>query len=204
MNSDDWFEDLDDAALKEIDAIEAAALSKTSTPPKTSIVTHSDSLVSDDCGRRNINSLPGHDCSFDLSFDIDENELQKLDRHVNSVLEGHTRLPFSRSNSINNTRQTTLDGGFVTSPKKSQGARSRIQRAKSSSNNVFGEMAPKAKKWDHTEFAKTGIKPVKRSKSRKKEVDPDGWGEEDEVFDQLPAPYISRKFIVSPSIVPWI
>jgi len=41
MNSDDWFEDLDDAALKEIDAIEAAALSKASTPPPTSIVIHS-------------------------------------------------------------------------------------------------------------------------------------------------------------------
>jgi len=61
-------------------------------------------------------------------------------------------------------------------------------------------MAPKAKKWDHTEFAKTGIKPVKRSKGRKKEVDPDGWGEEEEEeFDQFPAPYIPRKFVLSPS-----
>ncbi|KAM6497919.1 hypothetical protein JOM56_005867 [Amanita muscaria] len=177
MNSDDWFEDLDTVALEEIDALEAAALAKVDSP---SYVTRS--------GQSSLNNdQVSVGDSFDLSFNIDEDELHELDRHVGALLETNRRPVLTRVNSTNNTRQTTLDGGFVTSPRSG----SQLQKAKSTPNNTFGQKAPKTKKWDHTEFAKTGTKPVKKTKGKSKFADPDGWDEDEDVeFDQFPAPFI--------------
>lgn len=176
MNSDDFFDDFDTAALQEIDALEAVAPSMPADEPNPQ-------TVSDNPGSR---KNPIAEDSFDLSFDFDDSELQRLDPVVQA---GPSRRP-------RQTIQTTLDGGFVTS---SQSDKSQIQRAKSSSNNLFGQKAMKTKKWDHAAFAKTGLRLAKKAqaKGKGKAIDTDGWGGEqpeyefvDQPSSQLPAPLV--------------
>ena len=178
MNSDDFFDDFDAAALEEIDALEAAA-----TFPADGL---NPQTISDD--RQN----PTAEDSFDLSFDFDDSELQRLDPVVTNRQAGPSRRP-------RQTIQTTLDGGFVTSPQTRPSSRSQIQRAKSSSNNLFKQKAMQTKKWDHTTFSKTGLRPAKKAqaKGKGKAIDTDGWGGEqpeyefvDQSSSQLPAPFV--------------
>lgn len=188
MNSDDFFDDLDAAALEEIDALEAAAPSRLNTSPADR---SNPQTVSDDPGSR---ENPIAEDSFDLSFDFDDSELQRLDPVVTNKQAGPSRRP-------RQTIQTTLDGGFVTCPQKAPSSRS--QRAKSSSNNLFGQKAMKTKKWDHTTFSKTGLKLAKKARAlgNGKVVDTDGWGGEqpeyefvDQSSSELPAPFVPSEW----------
>jgi ATP-dependent DNA helicase MPH1 len=186
MNSDDFFDDFDSAALEEIDALEAVATSRPDTFPPDGLTPQT---VSDDPGSR---QNPTAEDSFDLSFDFDDSELQRLDPVVTNRQAGPSRRP-------RQTIQTTLDGGFVTSSQTLPSSRSQIQRAKSSSNNLFKQKAMKTKKWDHTAFSKTGLRLAKKAqaKGKGKAIDTDGWGGEqpeyefvDQSSSQLPAPFV--------------
>jgi ATP-dependent DNA helicase MPH1 len=184
MNSDDFFDDLDAAALQEIDALEAVALLRPSVLPADQ-QTHPHA-VSDDRGSRGNRA----EDSFDLSFSFDDSELQKLDPVVTNGQAGPSRT-------LGRTIQTTLDGGFVTSSQTLPSSRSQIQRVKSSSNNLFGQMARKTMKWDHTAFSKTGLRLAKKAHGKGKDIDTDGWGGEQPEYEfvdqssaQLPAPFI--------------
>ncbi|KAF8624787.1 hypothetical protein AX15_005677 [Amanita polypyramis BW_CC] len=183
MDFDDLFEDFDDTALQKIDAEAAALLPIASTtiqsgPPSDTV---SDPKLSG-----------AQDDSFGLSFNIGESELQKLDPLVTNWYNQSTACP--GPSRLGATIQTTLDGGFVTPSQKPASSRSQYQRANSSTNNLFGRTASKTKKWDHTEFAKTGCRPAKKSKGKGRVVDTDGWGGEEVDyeffdFDQFPAPF---------------
>lgn len=186
MNSDDFYDDLDSAALEQIDELESAALSRSNTVPDTT------RRVSGDRGSKG-NPLPIREDSFDLSFNFDEGELQRLDPVEKRPQAGPSRL--------GRTIQTTLDGGFITSSQKPPNSRSQIQGVKSPSDKQTGLMAPKTKKWDHTTFAKTGIRIAKRARAKGKEIDTDGWGGEQPEYEfveqspgkssgQLPAPFM--------------
>ncbi len=186
MNSDDFYDDLDAAALEQIDALESVALSRPNTVPATG------RRVSGDRGSKG-NPLSIGEDSFDLSFNFDESELQRLDPVQKKPQAGPSRL--------GRTIQTTLDGGFVTSSQKLPNSRSQIQGAKSPSDKQFGLMAPKTKQWDHTIFAKTGIRLAGRARARGKAIDTDGWGGEQPEYEfvhqspgkstgELPAPFM--------------
>jgi ATP-dependent DNA helicase MPH1 len=186
MNSDDFYDDLDSAALEQIDALESAALLK------RNIVSDTGHRVSGDRGSKGKPLSIGED-SFDLSFNFDESELQALDPVEKRPQAGPSRL--------GRTIQTTLDGGFVTPSQKPPNSRSQIQGVKSPSDKQFGLMAPKTKKWDHTAFAKTGIRIAKRAQAKGKVIDTDGWGGEQPEYEfvdqspgkssgQLPAPFM--------------
>lgn len=174
MSSDNYFDDdFDDAALAQLDEIEAAALATAPArpPPRTLAA----------------------DSSIDIIFDIDESELQKIDEHVSQqynkkVLQmpGPSRT-FNRSNS-GNLLQTTLFGDVLpsqasTSKPKSTG----MQRTKSTPRNLFGQQAPKSKTWDHTAFAQSGMKPTKsKGKGKGKATEKE---EDDDQFE-LPPPFV--------------
>ncbi|PFH50752.1 hypothetical protein AMATHDRAFT_75437 [Amanita thiersii Skay4041] len=184
MSEDEFFDSFDDAALQQIDAIEAAAISGLS-PHKLS---------------NNKNNAKSDDLSFsDLTFDIDESELQKLDVVVEASYENHSQAAAgpSRLASMNNSIQTTLYGGIASaSSQRLSSTRAPFQRNKSSSRNVFGQQAPKTKVWDHTEFAKTGLKPLRKGKGKAKATANDNESEEEEEveFEQFPAPFVPSEF----------
>ncbi|KAF8640347.1 hypothetical protein AX17_000019 [Amanita inopinata Kibby_2008] len=198
MNSDEFFDDIDDAVLEQIDAIEAAALSKpkhgTSTPPNathaaslTGTITQSVHRVS----TRNPSEIAQEDSLIDFSFNIDESELQKIDTLIEDSYKGMVQPVAGSSRAGPMTRQTTLDGGFVVSSQKPSSTRATLPRSKSSSKNPFGQQAPKTKKWDRTEFAKTGLKPQKKRKRKADEDDSKEEEMEDVEFEQFPAPFVS-------------
>ncbi|KLO13944.1 hypothetical protein SCHPADRAFT_939941 [Schizopora paradoxa] len=102
--------------------------------------------------------IPLDSDDFDMSFNFDESELAKLDKHCEDVLAGRapiagpsksttTRPPPSRSRS---TVQMTLDGAF--SPSKEPRT---FDRARSFNRTNSTKVRPE-KKWDRTAFSATG------------------------------------------------
>lgn len=180
MSSDNYFDDdFDDAALAQVDAIEAAALHPQLAQPQSRQL--------------------AADSSIDLTFDIDENELQKLDEIV--ALEYNKKVlqapgpsngrPLNRTNSSNMV-QTTLFGDVLPSQSTSSKPKSKgpIQRTKSANRNIFGQQAPKTKTWDHTAFAQSGSKRKKQSKGKGKgRANEEEESQDDDGFE-LPAPYV--------------
>jgi ATP-dependent DNA helicase MPH1 len=203
MSSDGYFEDdLNAATFQELDAIEAAHF----PPSKTS----SGSRVQP---KRPVPPKPlARDSSglFDLSFDIDESELQRLDDlvnetyHENAPVAGPSNLP--RTN-LRGMHQTTLFGGVVpakaSSNESASAPRIERQRTKSASRNLFGRQAPKTKQWDRTAFAKSGVKSGKfkgNGKGKGKASFDQDEDEEEEVleFEQFPAPFVSSESLRVP------
>ena len=194
MNSDDYFpDDLDSGILNQLDVIEAAHRPKfTHNPP----------------ARRPPNSLPAprpkpappkqvekDDSYMDLSLDIDEADLQRLDTFIDAAYKGQAGSVAGPSNTgrppSKSSVQTTLFGDIARPPpstsKASPASRGQMQRSKSDHRNPFGQQAPKTKQWDHTVFAKSGWKkPKSKGKSNEDE-------QEEEVveFEQFPAPFVS-------------
>jgi ATP-dependent DNA helicase MPH1 len=176
MSDDDFFDDdmeLDEDALKQLDDIEKKAFS----PPKK--VSPADEVI---------------DLSFDdFTFDVDEEELQKLDKIIENKIQyqmrSHNGAGPSRSGGI----QTTLDGGVYAPSTSTLKPRAPIQRNRSSSNQVFGKKPQKVKQWDHTEFAKSGLKRRQKQKDKEKaaHAGDDEFDEMDIEFEQFPAPFIS-------------
>ncbi|KAI4528478.1 P-loop containing nucleoside triphosphate hydrolase protein [Schizophyllum commune Loenen D] len=179
MSSDDLFSDIDDAALAEIDRIEAEATqkSKAPPPPKPSVPDPDDSYFDDD-------------------LDIPTEELARLDQFVEDAYAGKAK-PTSKP--VTASRQTTLFGDVLSDgasrPKPlSRASSSNIQRSGSFSRRGSGRGPVKTKQWDHTQFAKTGLKHGK-SKGKGKARDEDEEEDEEEEtieFEQFPAPWVSE------------
>ncbi|KAJ7139882.1 hypothetical protein C8R44DRAFT_765650 [Mycena epipterygia] len=163
MSFDGYFDedDLDDAVLQQLDAIEAAH----KRPP------------------------PPREPSFDeFSFgDIDERDLQMLDTFIEDSYQGKAQPVAGPSRTSSGSRQTTLFGEVLPlSPPK----RTQIQRTKSTPRNPFGQQAPKTKKWDQTAFSKSGLKRGKSKGKGKGAYNNDEEEEEEPVeFEQFPAPF---------------
>jgi len=193
MSSDGYFDgedDFDADALAQIDAIEAVHFS-----PKK----HTDDPTSSNRSRPSRTE----DSFDDISFNVDESQLRKLDEFIKESYEGNPApvagpsRTFARTSS-NNMVQTTLFGGVaghkpVSNANNANKARPDTQRATTTQRNIFGQQARKTKKWDQTAFAKSGVRPPKSNDKGKGPAD-DGDELEDEPieFEQFPAPFVSR------------
>lgn len=181
MSSDGYFDgddDFDDAAFQQLDAIEAAALSPRKDPIRPST-----------------NPKPlGKEDSFvdDLSFDISESELARLDNFVEDAISGRAQ-PVAGPSRLSGKLQTTLFGDILPQAAPASKPRSTLERTKSSNRNPFGQQAPKTKLWDQTAFAKSGVKRGgNKSKGKAKATQDVEEGEEGDIeFEQFPAPFIS-------------
>ena len=186
MSSDDYFDndDLDAATLDQLDAIEAA-LKSPGVPVKP--VRHNPPPIT-------------KEMSFcDLTLDIDDEELQRLDEFIEDTYQGKARPVAGPSKSSSTgTHQTTLFGDILSSQSSTSKPRSQIQRTKSTPRNPFGQQAPKTKHWDQTAFAKTGLKRGKSKGKGKATFDHEDEDEEGEVeFEQFPAPFVSSAYSFS-------
>ena len=191
MDSDDFLEDdIDPECFAQLDAIEAA---------------HYGPIPTAQASTSTMRSLAREDSFCDLSFDVDEEELQLLDDFVDSAFNGFVLpvvQPVRRTpKSSRRTIQTTLFGDTLpsstSSSRKLLKPRSPIKRTKSTQHSPFGRPASKTKQWDHTAFSKSGLKRGK-SKDKKKVKEGDGQQDEDEEvieFEQFPAPFVSGQFI---------
>lgn len=177
MSSDGYFDGddgFDDEALGQLDAIEAAHFSPAKKLPST--------------------QLSAQDSFYDLSLDVDENELAQLDNFIEDAYQGRTqpvavagRNQFNRSTS-GNKLQTTLFGDImqpVASSSSNKG--SKIEKTKSAPRNPFGQQVPKTKKWDQTAFAKSGGSKGK-GKAKARQADDDEDAEDAMEFEQFPNP----------------
>jgi ATP-dependent DNA helicase MPH1 len=190
MSSDGYFDgdELDSAALLELDAIEAALLSPASheaprvQPKKPATLSKEDSF-------------------YDLTFDIDENDLLRLDNFIEDTYQGKTLPVAGPSNLFKTTSKGTIQMtlfGDTLPPQASSGKpRPPIQRTKSTPRNPFGQQAQKTKQWDQTAFAKTGLKRGKSKGKGKASFDEGEDVEEEEVeFEQFPAPFVSSELSI--------
>ncbi|KAG1757914.1 hypothetical protein EDB19DRAFT_1659787 [Suillus lakei] len=189
MSSSDYgFDDeLDSAILNELDTIEAAHRSPPRNPPKPPPP-----------AAKPPKPLDEEDSFFDLSLEIDDAELQRLDTFIDAVYKGNAQPVAGPSNHARppskNTVQRTLFGDVAqptaSSSRQSPTKRASLQRTKSSPRKPFGQQAPQTKQWDHTVFAKSGWKKPKTAKG--KGVDDGNEDAEEHVeFEQFPAPFVS-------------
>ena len=191
MSSSDYgFDDeLDSNILNELDSIEAAHRPPRPNPSKPPLP-----------AKKAPKPLDEEDSFFDLSLDIDEEELRRIDTFVDAAYKGQAQPVAGPSNhsrsSSKNTVQTTLFGNTIqptaSSSKRTPSKRVPSQRTKSSPRNPFGQQAPQTKHWDHTAFAKSGWKKSKSAKGKGRD-DGDGDDEENVEFEQFPAPFVSGK-----------
>lgn len=193
MNSDDYFpDDLDSGILSQLDIIEAAHRPKLThnkpptNPPRTLFPPKPVPPPKPPPPRQ----VQKEDSFMDLSFDIDEADLQRLDSFIDAKYKASGPPIASTSGAARppskNSVQTTLYGG-VLPPTSSASSTSRgsMQKTKSDHRNPFGQQAPKTKQWDHTTFAKSGWRNPK-SKGLEDEQE-----EEMVEFEQFPAPFVS-------------
>lgn len=196
MSSDGYFDgvdDFDEEALSQLDAIEAAHLSPAKKLPPTPRFSASKPPLST------------QDSFYDLSLDVNENELAQLDNFIEDAYQGRAQpvagpSQFSRSSSTNKL-QTTLFGDIIQPVASSSGSKPKpkftIERTKSVPCNPFGQQAPKTKKWDQTAFAKSG---GSKGKGKGKPQQEDHESGEDAVeFEQFPNP-LPPPFVPSKSI----
>jgi ATP-dependent DNA helicase MPH1 len=180
MSSDGYFDsdDLDSDAFEQLDAIEAAQLSPGVQPAHP--------------------PLPKERSFNDLTFDIDDAELQRIDEFIEDAYKGRAQPVAGPSTSTSTgTRQTTLFGDILPAQLSSTKPRSQIQRTKSTPRNPFGKQAPKTKQWDQTEFARSGLKRGKSKGKGKVKFDDEEEDEEESVeFEQFPAPFVSRAYLL--------
>lgn len=192
MSSDDFFDDeLDSAILKEVDAIEAAAIADFSSrnekinPPSTvgqQQRTRSTPVVIDLSDSEEFGS-----------FALDDAQLQQIDRicahHFSNSRDkpvaSSSRIGLAQRSSSKCSLQTTLFGEIlqpgVTVPKKT------FQRTHS---KAPPREERRTKQWDHTAFAKTGWRAAGKRKGLFDGEDEEN--HEDEIeFEQFPAPIVS-------------
>ncbi|KAF9459485.1 hypothetical protein BDZ94DRAFT_1300548 [Collybia nuda] len=187
MSSDGYFDgdEFDDAMFEELNALEAAIL----LPDKGQNREHAPEYT--------VKSLAKDNSFYDLTLDINESELQRLDEFIEDSYQGRVQPVAGPSRSILKTHQTTLFGDVLPVEPASNKPRSHLQRTKSTSQNPFGQKAPKTKTWDQTAFAKTGLKHGK-AKAKAKAIDEDEDEDEETVeFEQFPAP-IATIHVVGP------
>lgn len=134
---------------------------------------------------------------FDEPFDVDVDELERLDAFIVDSYAGKAQPVAGPSR----TRQTTLDGR-VLEPSASEKMQSKrpFERTKSASREQ------KSKTWDRTTFSETGFrstkKPDSRGKGKEKEKNDqrnDDYDEEDDDadlgFEQFPSPMTSGEYL---------
>jgi ATP-dependent DNA helicase MPH1 len=187
MSSDGYFEDdldLDPAVLEQLDAIEAAHFFPANVP------------AADQASRPQPSFLDKDD-SFDMTFDIDETELRRIDEFIEDVYQAQeASVPGPSDPSRRKLVQATLFGGVLqqngAATKPNSTSRLPSQRNKASPTNLFGKQAPKTKQWDQTAFAKSGVRSGKHKGKGKARAD-DGDVEEDGElgFEQFPPPFVS-------------
>jgi ATP-dependent DNA helicase MPH1 len=181
MSSDGYFDDdpFDAVDFAQIDAIEAAYAA--STPPRAT-----NAVAPTRTTPLSKKKSPIKEASFyDLTLDLDEDEIEKLDAFI---ADSYANMDKSKP-SIGSMRQTTLHGDILTStsqPSRSGSSRG-VQRTVSSPRNIFGSRPKKTKVWDQTAFAKTGQK--KKGKGRQFEESEEQEQEQVE-FEQFPAPFV--------------
>lgn len=186
MSSSDYgFDDeFDSHILNELDSIEAAYCKPPPPVEKASKPLHEE------------------DSFFDLSLDLDDEELQRLDTFIDAAYKRQAPPvagPSNLASSSKNTVQTTLCGDIV-QPMATQSPSKRVppKRTKSSPRNPFGKQAPQIRHWNHTAFAKSGWKKPKSAKGKGRD-DGDEDDEEHVEFEQFPAPFLSGRS--QPSVV---
>ena len=183
-------EELNSAVLNELAAIEVGQVASTSKPTVRK--------PSPELGPTPL-TVADSDDLFDLTFDLDVQELEMLDAAIEN---DYRRKPDSTPKSPSSGaltarpltgRQVTLFGDVVsprTSPsKKSQTSRGGAQQRKSPTRPVNH----KKKKWDHTALAKTGRR--RRAGQGKGKENQDEEGEEEVEFEQFPAPFVPGKLV---------
>jgi ATP-dependent DNA helicase MPH1 len=179
MSSDGYFDsdELDSAAFEQLDAIEASLLS-----PRVQPVYHS-------------RPLPKERSLYDLTFDIDEAELQRLDEFIQDTYQGKVQpVAGSSTSTSSGTHQTTLFGEVLSPQPSSTRPRSQVQKSKSTPRNPFGQQAKKTKQWDQTAFAKSGLRGRPKGKGKAKPDDEEEQEEEMIEFEQFPAPFVSSAY----------
>jgi ATP-dependent DNA helicase MPH1 len=182
-------EELNSAVLNELAAIEAGQVASTSKPTVR--------RPSPDLGPTPL-TVADSDDLFDLTFDLDVQELEILDAAIENdyrrKADSTSKPPSSGALTARplSGRQVTLFGDVVsprTSPsKRPQTSRGSVQQRKSPTRQVNR----KKKKWDHTAFAKTG----RRRRAGKEKENQDEERDEEEVeFEQFPAPFVPGRLI---------
>lgn len=186
-------EELNSAVLNELAAIEAGQVASTSKP---TVRKPSPNLRPTPLTGANSDDL------FDLTFDLDVQELEMLDAAIENDYK-QKAVSTSKSPSSGaltsrplSGRQVTLFGDVIsprTSPsKKPQTSCGSVQQRKSPTRPVNR----KKKKWDHTAFAKTGRRRRAGKGKGKENQDEGSEGDEEEAveFEQFPAPLVPSKF----------
>ncbi|KAF7320220.1 hypothetical protein MKEN_00806500 [Mycena kentingensis (nom. inval.)] len=156
MSSDYEFDDFNDSILHEIDAIEARV---TQNPPP--VVDASPSRDGDD---------------DDITFDIDVNELARLDDFIEASYNG-TAQPVAGPSRM---QQTTLTGEVLPLATASR----------PSGRTPFGRQPSKTKKWDHTRYLKSGNR--RKTNGRRAAAEEE---EDDVEFEQFPAPFVTPGYV---------
>ncbi|KAG6334918.1 hypothetical protein ID866_4160 [Astraeus odoratus] len=189
MNSDDYFDDeLDSGILSQLDIIEATHRPHVTSHPKQA-------PARQPVPTQKLRTLEADD-SFDLTLDLDEADLERLDSFIKDAYQGKAKPVAGPSNpprasAPKSSIQTTLFGGVLQStPSSSNHGSASRSPAKSNPRHPFGQQAPKTKQWDHTAFAKSGWKKPRSSKGKGKAENGDQ-EEEDVEFEQFPAPFVS-------------
>jgi ATP-dependent DNA helicase MPH1 len=191
MSSDGYFEgEIDGDILEQLDAIEAAHFSP-KKPPLARPPVRQDSSFDE----------------FNVTFDIDDSELQRLDTFIEDAYQGKAG-PVAGQSKLRQppnkcTVQTTLFGGILPNPaprsrtqSNVSSSRTQTQHSNSTPRNPFGQQAPKTKTWDRTAFAKSGVKSGKGKGKALFNDDNDEEQEDDEVeFEQFPAPFVSSELL---------
>lgn len=214
MSSSDYFDDeLDEGFLDELDAIETShtksplePLAPQTSKPSTSTSKPTIPVPKAPASRelRKTTTLESDD--YDLTFDYDESELQKLDGVIEDAYQGKVAptTVTARSSAFAPSKgglQTTLFGDVLapaTNRTRSEGnnrgegsSRGPMQRSKSS-----GQLCRKTKVWDHTAFSKTGKRKIDKGKGKARDDENDA-GEQDEQieFEQFPAPFVPGEYV---------
>lgn len=200
MSEDDYFnDDFDSAMLDELDAIEAAygsQISQQNSKAKNPFVAASSNSVTKQLKPPSIPSYTGkqskeqHSLSdYDISFDIDAAELEKLDAFIADSYAGLVRPAAGPSKTI----QTTLDGKTISqastsTPPSKQSFEKAVSRTR---GPLFGYAEKRTKQWDHAAFSATGWKSTKGKKEKdntkgKAKANEDDLDEEQIEFEQFP------------------
>ncbi|KAF5382937.1 hypothetical protein D9757_006326 [Collybiopsis confluens] len=157
MPSDDFFfDDVDAETLQQLNDIEARL---ENNPPRAQVANRAHSPI----------ELESSD--YGESFDMDAKTLEALDAIEKSqqVQPRMSTFPPS-STSSKGTLQTTLFGDVL--PREAPGGRNQSNLQRSTSK--YAQQEPrKVKQWDHTAFAKTGIKSTKKGKGKEKQHNDD-------------------------------
>ncbi|KAJ4494291.1 hypothetical protein C8R41DRAFT_829634 [Lentinula lateritia] len=174
MSSDGYFDDdIDDETLQQLDAIEAQYQQSTEQRPVSARAPSPINIDSSDYGE----SIDLDESALDALKAIEDGTFQQLPRKV---------APSLARSSSKGTLQTTLFGEVIPAGASTTRSKPHAQRTRSK------QEPRKTKQWDHTAFAKTGVKTGNaRGKGKKKKQDEDEEEEEEEEFEfeQFPPPF---------------